>query len=262
MIQTLNINWFEFSQMLTSANPKFFFLVCFIFLGLVFISIWIIHRIISARENTILLQSNGIQTYRTAIPLLRKELDRLRRYKRSLSVIVLQFQQDPSTRKLQLFNGDDGNGHGHEDVDEESYSPKNGDDNGGNGNRHGSEINNRFENYSIEQLQMTILFYNSIIHDLLRECDIITFDTIHNHFIIFLPETNRLQAAQSIERIDRIISERTNAHFSATITEFPKDGYTVEDLVKTAMTRLGDPLNTGGSHKIKELTIIEQKQAS
>ena len=282
----LNKSWYELSQMLIQTWPGLFFSISLLLIGVLLFMIWKMRIAISSNKalqnfaNE--FQEAGIPTYSNSLPLLKKELDRLRRYNRHLAVVVLQIEGPSTNGKLKNYHTDDTNGNGSRknspglDLGDDVYPVNNENDNGnrynnGNGNGSGSDNghNNGNDegihvaiNQSIELQQLTIMIYGYIVRDLLRECDIITYDAMQNQFIIFLPETTRSQATQSVERLNRLVSERTKAHFNAGIVEFPTDAYTIEDLVRTAMTKVGEPLNGSYNIELEEVENFERKKAS
>jgi len=245
----LNTSQFEFGQLFAQVWPGLFFFISIILIGLFLFLIWKMGVIISTnraiRKIAIEFQNAGIKTYRNSLPLLRKELDRQRRYGRPMAIIVLQFEGEPSKTAIQLFHSSEknSNGSGH-----------------GNGNGNGNGKKKVLK--STDLTPMTIMIYGNIVHDLLRDCDIVTYDSIPNQFIIFLPETNRIQAQLFVERLNRLFSERVTTNFMATIVEFPTEGYTIEDLVNTAMAKVGEPIARNNTDGLTEIERFKRKKAS
>jgi GGDEF domain-containing protein len=117
-----------------------------------------------------------VPTFRKSKPLILKELSRTRRYQHSLSILVLNLEKtlpdDDKTVSL--------------------FSPQ-----ANNGDKHESSI-------SHQTLQLGFMLAGTILHDALRESDIVTYDVSNNQFIVVLPETNKLQAQDAAKRLNRI----------------------------------------------------------
>ena len=147
-----------------------------------------------------LFEETGLPVYHNTLPILHKELSRMRRFERPLAVAVLQ----PNGIAADKPN---------------AYSPQ---ANNANGN----------DNKSISQVEFILcglVFNNSI-----RDIDMLSYDTQKNQFIISLPETNKAQAHFTIERIKKLIGIRMAGQLAVGVAEFPDNGLILEDLIEHA----------------------------
>ena len=159
----------------------------------------------SLRALTSITEAAGISPYRLSLPLLRKEISRVRRYQHSLTVVVARPREHSAERQ---------DGRPRDVVTNENGS-------GGN---------------SVKQLsQIEFLLCGSILRDSLREVDVIAYDGANNQFIICLPESKKENAAKTIARLNEIIGKRISSQLSYGIAEFPEEGLIIEDLVERAM---------------------------
>lgn len=174
---------------------------------LIAILIWRRYRVKSLRVPNISAAwiALDLPTYRHTLPQLKKELTRVRRYDRSLTIAILQLESDQLLKLKRSLISDSVNG------------------------KLVSHI------HLMRTVQLTFSLVGSIIRDALRDSDIATYDVANNRYVIFLPESNKAQAMQTIMRLKKLLFKRTAAHLVAGLAEFPMDGLIIEDLVKKAM---------------------------
>lgn len=166
------------------------------------------------RTITSIVDAAGIPTYRNSLPLLRKEISRVRRYQHTLTVIVI---------------------HAHDHLPEVSNDAMNDismSENGG------------IENTAKPFTQIEYLLCGRIFRDSLREVDLIVYDGAQNQFIIFLPESNRANAEKAVLRLSKILGTRISNQLYYGISEFPTEGLIVEDLIERAIESADKNINT------------------
>ncbi|MCB0259008.1 MAG: hypothetical protein KDH97_00905 [Calditrichaeota bacterium] len=157
-----------------------------------------------------IMEAATIQPFRQSVPLINKEISRVRRYQRALAVIVLRRKVLPEA------------------------APQN-------GTLHAKAPTNGQVSPQQNPLpHMEFLLCGAIFRDALRETDIITYDGGKNQFILIMPETTRLEALQTVERLDKILSGKLYKDMEFGIAEFPEEGFIINDLVENAMTNIGD----------------------
>ena len=193
--------------------------------ALCFFIIWRITRKKNKKFNKINLPAEitKVSTFRKSKPLILKELSRTRRYQHPLSLLVLNLEKElPDDHKTVSL-----------------FSPQ-----ATNGDNHKSSI-------SQQTLQLGFMLAGTILHDSLRESDIVTYDVSNNQFIVVLPETNKLQAQDAAKRLNRIFLKRSLFRLRIGLAEFPQDGWIIEDLVNIASNST-IPLEEPDLHFTKE----------
>jgi len=175
--------------------------------------IWIRHR-----SFTSITQALSVIPGAIAIPIngrpvsfISEELERARRYRRTLTVAVAKVKN--STAKM----GSNGNGNG-------AYAPK--------------TFSTALESYSI---------LACVVRRMLRANDAIGYDLTLNGCVLLLAEINRTQAISCLKRIQKLMRDRAELELSVGIAEFPADGYTLEELIKAAENSCGSHLVTVAS---------------
>lgn len=157
------------------------------------------------RTITSIIDAAGIPTYRNSLPLLRKEISRVRRYQHTLTVVVIHAHHNlPEVRN--------------DAIGDISMS-----ENGG------------IENTAKQFTQIEYLLCGRIFRDSLREVDLIVYDGNQNQFIIFLPESNKANAEKTVLRLSKILGGRISDQLYYGISEFPTEGLIVEDLIERAV---------------------------
>jgi len=169
--------------------------------------LWKQHSDLSAgiRNISPLSPTREIPSFRRALPLMAKELARVRRYQRSLAIMVLQLENNHyelSTNSAKAVVNDDG-----------SYQSK----------------SNLFQT-----AQLGFLLMATMLQDSLRESDIISFDAAKDKFVILLPESDKAEALHAAERLNNRFFKETSIGLRVGAAEFPVDGWIVEDLVNNA----------------------------
>jgi GGDEF domain-containing protein len=148
----------------------------------------------------------AVPTFRRTLPQLSNELARVRRYNRPLSVVVLRIESDQLLLNLKRsLASETGNGSA------SSYSN------------------------IMQTIQLVFSLVGSILSESLRDSDIACYDVANNQYIILLAESDKARAAQTVQRLKKLLFKRTAGHLLAGIAEFPQDGLIIEDLVKVAV---------------------------
>lgn len=150
------------------------------------------------------LSSAAITSFRLALPEIKKEIYRVRRYKRPLSVVVIRSKDELETNHTRQITLKRPNGRKYHRSESESLS--------------------LFE----------FLLCGPIFRDCIRESDIICFDGDKNHFILVLPESNKERALKTIQRIQNRLVHRIAGLFSFGVAEYKEDGLLIEDLIEHA----------------------------
>jgi len=73
-----------------------------------------------------------------------------------------------------------------------------------------------------------------IARDALRECDIVTYDPIANHYVILLPDSDEDKARQAARRLGELVFRRTALSIRTGVARFPGDGLILQTLVNKA----------------------------
>lgn len=157
-----------------------------------------------------IMEAAAIQPFRQSVPLINKEISRVRRYQRALAVMVLRRKMLPEAKAQ-------------------------------NGALHTKpQTNGRLSAEQNPLPHMEFLLCGAIFRDALRETDIITYDGGKNQFILIMPETTRLEALQTVERLNKILSGKLYKDMEVGIAEFPEEGFIISDLVENAVANIGD----------------------
>lgn len=210
-----------------SFSPALFFILTGVILLILGPFLWRKQRSLknSLQALNSITEAAGISPYQISLPLLRKEIARVRRYQHPLSLIVIKPREYPVDRQ-------DGKPGG--------LARK---ENGSGGN-------------AVKQLgQIEFLLCGRILRDSLREFDIISYDGANNRFVICLPESAKENAEKAVARLNDIIGKRISSQISHGIAEFPGDGLIIEDLVERAM----ESVNAYSVSQRKNLVSAPQK---
>jgi len=140
-----------------------------------------------------------IPPYRRSLAQLAAELERARRYRHPLAVVVM-------------------------DIDYERH-------------KQGKRNLIRLSGNARLASQFFCALISSILRENLRGSDIVTYDATHDHYVILLPESTIAAAAQTMSRLREFVLERTKVSLRYGIAEFPADGLTFDDLVSLALAR-------------------------
>jgi hypothetical protein len=155
------------------------------------------HRVIALAAETA-----GVPRAQRLHAQLVQELARARRYEYPLTTVVLSLGSDELMMQTGHISADGGN--------RKAGSP------------------------STYFTPFTFLFVWSLLRDALRESDIVTYDSIHNQYVILLPEASKPQALYVVRRLQALLYKQTLMSLRAGVAEFPTDGLTIENLVSSA----------------------------
>jgi hypothetical protein len=183
--------------------------------GFVVLLIWLL-RILTRRRHTTqhtitsILQSTSTQGYRQSLAKIRDELTRARRYERALSVVVFR----PNGFEL----SEDSTGMALRPVEKATNCKKRNND----------------------SRKIEFLVRGCSIRDFVRRSDIITYDEVNNQIAIVLPETDKTRAASAVERLKCGLGKKFSDGLCIGISEFPVDGFDIEQLVTQAADSADD----------------------
>jgi hypothetical protein len=133
-----------------------------------------------------------------SVSYISEELERARRYQRTLTVAVARVQNGARAGKS------NGKGNG-------AYGP-----------------------ILFSSALVTYSVLACIVRRMLRANDAISYDVTLNGCVLLLVEIDRVRAIQCLERIQKLIHDRAELELGIGIAEYPADGYTLEELIKTA----------------------------
>jgi len=157
------------------------------------------------REFQSLLAGSGVPGFRQALPRLAAEFDRARRYQHALTIAL--FGEDgvlASGASTAGWNGGDG-----ASVTRAHALPPDG---------HG--------------LFPAVLA--SVLREGTRDADIVTYAAALGRCIVVMPETDRAQAHQAVNRLRELGTRRLMFPVRASIATFPEDGWTIGELIRQA----------------------------
>jgi len=182
--------------------------------------LWLQRRSSAVSRETIysILEAAAIPAYRQALPQLKKEISRARRYQRPLSIVVIRIRPTSSREHK---------GGANEDSVVQANEP-----------------------HELQPLEFVLC--GSIFRDALRESDITTYDGGKKQFVMSLCECRTKDTTQIVERLINVVGKTIGDNVSIGSVEFPDDGLIIEDLVNRAMERLNRQPTTvplGGQKK-------------
>jgi GGDEF domain-containing protein len=148
------------------------------------------------RPGTVPVESATLPSYRRSQNVMGAELARMRRYERSLCVLVLR-------------------------LDAAVPRNNNGTDAGGKG-AHGADP------------LVAYWEIGAVLRDVLRDSDVAATDLSKIQHVVLLPETKHEQAVQTATRIRKLVYSTTGLTVLAGVAEFPAQGLILDDLVKSA----------------------------
>jgi hypothetical protein len=151
-------------------------------------------------------EASGIPTFSQSLPQLRIEMASARRYQRPLALAVLTLEGGTGTQTGRL------------------NSPK-----GSNGNGNGAT-----SMASAEVIQLIFPLLGSVLKEVLRGMDKVTYDGARNHYVLVFPQTRKAEARQAVRRLKQLLVKRSSLSVMAGLAEFPADGLILEDLVSAA----------------------------
>jgi len=144
------------------------------------------------------LAAGGVPTFRQAVVKLFAELDRARRYKRPLAILVFMDDRQPTTLAA---------GHSLQDAAAAALS-------------NGSAL--------------VPAFLASVLREIVREADIVTYAATLGRCIVMMPEVPKADARLALDRIGHICANRLTFSIRAGVAAFPDDGWTLEELIQQA----------------------------
>jgi GGDEF domain-containing protein len=141
----------------------------------------------------------AIPRYRRSLHRLTAELERARRYHHSLAIAVLS-------------------------VDVEQHRRKN------------SSLVNLMGNAEIAS-QFFFSLVSSMLRDNVRGSDLVTYDVTSDHYVLLFPEAKLANAEQTLQRLKKIVLQRSKVLLRFGIAEYPGEGLILQDLVGLALAR-------------------------
>jgi hypothetical protein len=104
------------------------------------------------------------------------------------------------------------------------------------------------------QIPVHTLFFllGSLLRNLVRETDIITYSPERQLYVMVVPEANEEEARNAFHRINGVIQRRQPMRLRAGIAEFPRDGLTIDSLFEVAQQNLTGQFHVGPISIMKE----------
>ncbi len=153
-----------------------------------------------------LIVETALPGYHDFLPMLNKELSRVRRFEHPLAIAVLR-QNGAAVDKA--------------DKNKQKTNPQ---------QTIYAQGNDIKPISKVEFINCGLIFKKSI-----RDIDMIAYDTKNHQFIISFPETNKDQAHHTIKRIKKLTGNRMADQFAFGLSEFPEYGLIIEDLIEHAV---------------------------
>lgn len=163
------------------------------------------------REMSATLARAGVATFRQALPRLRAELDRARRYNRPLTMALIGDARVSAgwPQAPVLY-----------------------------------EVNARRATGSVAPLAPGSPLIPAVIATLLREMtrevDIVTYAATLGRCLVAMPEATEAQGRQAMTRVGEMCARRLMVPVQARLASFPQDGWTLEELIRRAVDVEGD----------------------
>lgn len=161
-----------------------------------------------ARDVSPILEAEAIPTLRQALPRLSGELERARRYRRPLSIVILSH--------------DDGSGAS--GVSPAAHM-------GGNGasGQNGPSLSQI--DVPESHISARLAF---ILRKALRESDIVMHAATQGCCVVGMPEVDGIDARKAVDRLNDLCFGKPLLPLRAGIAVFPQDGWTLEELLRRA----------------------------
>lgn len=140
-----------------------------------------------------------IPMFRDSLHLFSDELARARRYQHPLTVLVTRPQSDQAREIIRR--------------------------------PHDAIVANVLEKTF---LQLVFFTLGSVLMDSLRSTDKVSYDASSHVYIALLTESTRKEAKSVVRRVDGFLYDRIAVRLAAGASEFPRRGFTLEDLVESA----------------------------
>jgi hypothetical protein len=157
------------------------------------------------RAASLASKATGIPAFRKSLPEFAREFARARRHQRPLAVAVLCLGSDQLAEQMASLIGEPGNG----------------------------SVTSRMQLLG-HTTQLVSFALGSILRDVLRESDIVTYGAADDRYVVLLTDSNESQAQQVVQRLNELFYKRMSARLRAGIAVFPTDGLTLEELVSSA----------------------------
>lgn len=178
-------------------------------------------RAMATKEVQLQARILEIPPYRSMIPVLAAELRRARRYKHPTTVLALIPEHEG--QRLSVVSAGD------------------------------AHLHDRFP--TGQPIPFLFFLLGSLLRDTMRESDILTYAAHEHLYIGFLPEATEAEARQAIDRFDAVFHARTHIRLRAGLAEFPRDGFTIEDLFDYARNDCRcEPLTNGSVLQLRDAT--------
>lgn len=176
------------------------------------------------REMSRVLAHAGVRTLRQAFPELSAELDRARRYRRPLAILLVTDARLP-----------DGNG-----IDSSANR---------NTGYHGSLPGSASSPLTPASALITALI-GSVLRDAVREADIVTYASMLGRCMVMMPEVSAAEAPLALARVGGVCASRLMFPIRAGVSAFPQDGWTLEELIRRAeqAEEEAEPIAVGVMH--------------
>jgi hypothetical protein len=150
----------------------------------------------------------AIPSFKDALPSFTRELDRVRRFDRPLSLVVIKLEEDCATEEsleVHSWNGD---------------SPGEGGE-------------------AIFRAARNIMFWNlgHVLNDLVRASDVAACDLSNRRYLLLLPESDEESAVFAATRIEERVLQTIGARIRNGVAEFRSDGFTIGDLLAVAAAK-------------------------
>ena len=156
-----------------------------------------------------ILEAEAIPTFRQALPRLSGELERARRYRRPLSIVLLSHSGSGTAE-----------GAGHPAAGRQP------------GHRATSAVELSGPVAAPDWLVSVRLAF--ILRKALRESDIVMYAATQGCCMVGMPEVDAGEARQAVGRLNELCFGRPLLPLRAGIAVFPQDGWTLEELIRHA----------------------------
>lgn len=165
------------------------------------------------REMSATLARAGVATFRQALPRLRAELDRARRYNRPLTLALLgDARISPGAPQAPLL-----------------YDA--------NARRAGTVAHATPLAPGSPLIPAVIA---SLLREMTREVDIVTYAATLGRCMVAMPEATEVQGRQAMTRVGEMCARRLMVPVQARLASFPQDGWTLEELIRRAVDVEGE----------------------
>jgi len=146
-----------------------------------------------------------IPRYRRSMHRLTAELERARRYHRTLTVTVLMVDFEQHQQKKHNLIGVAGN----------------------------LEIASQF----------FFSLVSSLLRENVRGSDLVTYDVTNDFYVLLFPEATGAATEKTLRRLQQVVMERSKVMLRYGVAEYPKEGLIIPDLVSHALAKSRQPAN-------------------